>query len=220
MRKQIKEPEKTEAEIEDEKVKLKEEEPKEEEEVEKEGEEWTEEDEESFKKLYRKRRKCKKAVDLDEEEPKDGETLEKEEENPEQAAERAETITDKPVIGQNQNVFVPQTQVEGAREATGKEPGQESYSGKSKQVDLRKSPLFLELNSKISQLDGSVKKRLDAIEKSVKDRVEDINKTTEKLEKFYKQPFYKAISENVAPEATLKKSIGEQVKDGSIRYKE
>ena len=163
----------------------------------------------------------KKAVDLDEEEETaEGESIEKEEQNPEQSAEQAETITDKPVIGQSQNVFVPQTQVEGERDATGKEPGQESYSGKSKQVDLRKSPLFLELNSKISQLDGSVKKRLDAIEKSVKDRVEDINKTTEKLEKFYKQPFYKAISENVAPEATLKKSIKEQVQDGNIRYKE
>lgn len=210
MKKQIKEPEKTE---EEEKVKLKEED------EETEEDDWTEEDEEKYQKLYRKRCKKKKEVDLDEEEP-DDETLEKEEENPEQAAERAETITDKPVIGQNQNVFVPQTQVEGEREATGKEPGQESYSGKSARVDLRKSPLFLELSGKISQLDRNVKLRLDSIEKSVKDRVDDINKTTEKLEEFYKQPFYKAISENVAPEATLKKSIKEQIDEGQIRYKE
>jgi len=58
---------------------------------------------------------------------------------------------------------------------------------------------------------------MDAFEKSIKDRMDNIQKSAEKIEQFYKQPFYKAIDENASPEGIQKQTLKEQIAKG-IKY--
>jgi hypothetical protein len=59
---------------------------------------------------------------------------------------------------------------------------------------------------------------MSATEKSIADRLANIEKTVKAVEKFYRNPMYKAISENASPESTMKKSIKEQIADGQVRF--
>jgi len=78
--------------------------------------------------------------------------------------------------------------------------------------------LFVELSKQIDGLQEAVSKKFEAMEKSMKDRVANIEDTAKKIEKFYKQPMYKAVSESFGTEGTVKKSISQQLADGQINF--
>lgn len=125
-------------------------------------------------------------------------------------------------VPSTQNVFVPQSNARVGREASsgssaGQSPSEVSY-GKSVEPDLMKSPLFTGLSSQMTELQKAFEKKLEAMEKSFNDRVANINKSVAEIEKFYKQPFYKAINENVNPEAVEQKPFSKQIADGKVRY--
>lgn len=132
-------------------------------------------------------------------------------ENPSESATAAtseqHTMTSRPVINTAQNVYTPSSSVSVGRNATGNTPETTHYSGKSANLELQKSPLFMELS-----------KQMAALEKSVMDRLNNIQKMTAKVEKFYQQPFYKAIDENASPEGVQKMSVKEQIEKGNVRF--
>jgi hypothetical protein len=108
-----------------------------------------------------------------------------------------------------QHVYVPTTGVVGSRIAsapktTGVSPSDVTYSGKSVNPDLLKSPLFVELNKSIDGIRMTMSKKLEAIEKSLNDRLANLNKTLIAVESFYEQPFFKSI------DTTHTKSIKEK----------
>lgn len=178
-------------------------------------------------------KKAKKAVDettdtTTEVEKEDDTTTETEdidkaglEQNPSESAEAASqagsTVTPGKQTGQAQDVFVPQSGIPGSRMGQGKTPGQESYSGKSANPDLMKSPLFVELSKNIESLKGAVSKKLEAVEKSMQDRLANIEKD---LKKFYDQPFYKAVVDvpgNVG-NAKGQETVAEKIGKGNARF--
>lgn len=132
-------------------------------------------------------------------------------ENPSESADAGaagpHTTTAGAVIGTHQNVFNPSTAVSVGRNATGSSPSETHYSGKSANLELKKSPLFMELS-----------KQMAALEKSLMDRLTNVQKTVARVEKFYQQPFYKAIDENASPESVQKMSVSEQIQKGKVRF--
>jgi len=189
-------------------------------------------------KTKKKKKKLRMKEEEEDEEDEDEEDMEKEEDEDEDEDEtekgemggqnQAESASDstKPnntttpssVIGNPQNVFVPQTQVSGDRFASGSSPSEASYSGKSVNPDLMKSPLFVELSGQIDEFQKAVSKKIEAVEKSVSDRMVNIQKAISQIEEFYKKPFYKAIDENVSPESIMKETIETQIKNKQVRY--
>jgi len=135
--------------------------------------------------------------------------------NPGEAAQSSSTeghtTTSKPVINTRQNVFNPKTNVSSARNASdgkaqmGQSPSDISYTGKSVNPDLMKSPLFQELDRNINGIRTVMSKKIDSVEKSMNDRLDNLTKVMEKLEKFYNYPFYKSqdVSNSVS-EKSLK----------------
>jgi hypothetical protein len=181
---------------------------------------------------YKKKKKIKKE---DEDEDEDIEDIDEEEEeeeetekgemggvNPAESAQQStteqHTTTTRPVIGSRQHVLVPQSRIGGERIGRGTTPSEVTYTGKSADPDLMKSPLFTELSGQIDEFQKSVAKKIEAVEKSVSDRMNNIQKSVEKIENFYKQPFYKAIDENVSPEGVMKESISTQLEKGKVRF--
>jgi hypothetical protein len=206
---------------------------KEDEDEEEEDEDEEEEDDSKGREGIRYKKKKKKLKKEDEDDETEEEEEETEEEarksegsslgqTPQESAESSSTdehtTTPGKMTGKPQNVFTPQSGIPGNRMGTGRSPSEITYSGKSVEPDLMKSPLFVELSGEIEDLQKAVAKKVDAIEKSVSDRLDNIQKSVEKIEKFYKQPFYKAIDENVSPESTTRKSIEKQLEDGKIRF--
>jgi hypothetical protein len=179
-----------------------------------------EEEEETEEDKKCKKKKKKKAIDDEEEEDED--KLEKEEANPEQdtasATDANSTVTTGSVIAGKPDIFVPQTRVAGSRDASTGGNMVESFSGKSIQPDLMKSPLFVEISKQLTDMKASTEKKLAAIEKSVTDRVANIQKSVEVLDKLSKQPIYKAVSESNAPEAIVREGIKEQIEKGKLRF--
>jgi len=112
-----------------------------------------------------------------------------------------------------QDVFVPQSGISVARE-------QSTPMGKSVEPDLLKSPLFVNLSKQLDGIREAVSNKITALEKSVNDRLNNVLKDMDKIEKFYKQSFYKAIDENVAPESVQRQSISKQIADGEVRYRQ
>lgn len=129
------------------------------------------------------------------------------------APQEAEASSSQGKLSGNQNVFVPQSSVDGKRE-------QETPMGKSVEPDLMKSPLFVELSGQIGEFQKAFDKKIEAMEKSVEDRLANLQKTVSKVEQFYKAPLYKAVSENVGAESGFKKSLKEQITEGNIKYAE
>lgn len=140
--------------------------------------------------------------------------------NPEESESKGSsagnTTTPQPVIGQSQNVFVPQSGINVSRE-------QVTPMGKSAEIDLTKSPLWNGINSKLDEMNDAFKKRLESMEKSHSDRInnmkQDMEKTAKNLEKFYNGSFYKAASDEVGPESIKKDSIKDQIEKGMVRYR-
>jgi hypothetical protein len=177
-----------------------------------------------------------KSEDLEDEETKEEDLTEEEKkkrkakrmkgemggENPKEdtasATDANSTITTGNVIGTAQHVLTPNSGIAGTRNASGNEPSNTTYSGKSANTDLNKSPLFIELSKQMTGLDKAIKAKIEALEKSMSDRIANAQKALNKIEKFYSQPFYKAIDESVSPEATMHKSIEEQIKAGKVQF--
>jgi hypothetical protein len=117
-------------------------------------------------------------------------------------------------VPSSQNVFVPQSSISVSRE--------QPAFGKSADLDLMKSPIFVGLSEQISELKKALDVKLDSVAKSYNDRLDNMKKeltSTEKnLKKFYEQSFHKALGENVAPEGIIQKSIEDQMKSGQVRY--
>jgi len=134
------------------------------------------------------------------------------------ATDANSTITTGNVIGTAQHILTPSSTIAGTRNASGNEPSNTTYSGKSANTDLNKSPLFIELSKQMTGLDKAIKAKIEALEKSMSDRIANAQKALNKIEKFYNQPFYKAIDESVSPEATMHKSIEEQIKAGKVQF--
>ena len=173
------------------------------EELDKENEEEETAEDEDSEEDKKKKKKLKK-------EEGDGESPE---DDTESATDANSTITPNlSVPSQGQDVFVPPSDVNVSRE-------QETPMGKSVNPDLMKSPLFVSLSSQIDGIRDAVGKKVDALEKSVNDRLNNVLKDMAKIEKFYKQSFYKAIDENVAPESTINVPISKQIEEGKIRFR-
>lgn len=140
-------------------------------------------------------------------------------ENPEESAtegaDSTHSTTSMPVINTKQDVFNPPSGVNTGRNATGTTPGQESYSGKSANLDLMKSPLYAELSKSIAGMQKALNVRIEAMEKSVADRLVNVQKA---LDKWNTQSLYKGFDENNNPEAVMQKGITEQIRDGKVRY--
>jgi hypothetical protein len=178
-----------------------------------------------------KKKKVKKEAedDADAEEEsseEEEETTEKGEMGGENQAEGAQasttaghTITPGKMTGQKQNVFNPETKIQGTRIGTGTTPGQESYSSKSvENTDLLKSPLFTELSKQIGDMQKSIGKKVEAVEKSFADRLANLQRTVEAVEKFYEQPLHKGFVENAAPEGSIQKSVKQQLEEKNVRF--
>jgi hypothetical protein len=176
-----------------------------------------------------KKKKVKKEAEDDAEEEsseEEEETTEKGEMGGENQAEGAQasttaghTITPGKMTGQKQNVFNPETKIQGTRIGTGTTPGQESYSSKSvENTDLLKSPLFTELSKQIGDMQKSIGKKVEAVEKSFADRLANLQKTVEAVEKFYSQPLHKGFVENAAPEGSIQKSVKQQLEEKNVRF--
>ena len=76
--------------------------------------------------------------------------------------------------------------------------------------------LSIELSKSINALQEAINKRVDAFEKSVTDRITNISKQMEQVEKFYRQPFYKAIKDEANPEGVVK-SLAEKAMKGELQ---
>lgn len=128
-------------------------------------------------------------------------------------------------VPSSQNVFVPQTSVNVSREQTA--------LGKSAELDLTKSPIFVGLSEQIAKsvntLDvkfdefrKSLDKNFESITKSYNDRLDNMKKELSQVEKnlkkFYEQSFSKSLVENNAPEAITSKSVEQLKKEGKIQY--
>jgi hypothetical protein len=179
-------------------------------------EELTPEDIDEAKRLKRKRRKMRMKGELGGENPQ---------EQAEAAGTSASTITPSPLTpSPPQHIYVPPTGVVGERMgtigsiATGQAPSEVSYSGKSVNPDLLKSPLFVELSGQLENLQKAFNKKLEAVEKSVSNRIVNLQKSIGQVEKFYNQPFYKAIDEGFGPEGIQKQTITQQIKEGKVRF--
>lgn len=114
-------------------------------------------------------------------------------------------------VPSTQNVFIPQSAVSVSRE-------QVTPMSKSTDVDLSKSPLFVNISKQMDGLQTALTHKVDALEKSVNDRLKNIKSDMEKIEKFYGQSFHKALGENVSPEATQQLGISKQIADGKVRF--
>lgn len=134
-------------------------------------------------------------------------------EESQEGADAQHSTTSASVIGTKQDVFVPSSGIQTGRMATGNTPSETHYSGKS--ADMNKSPVFREISKQIADMGKAMDQKFAAIEKSFEDRVKNMQKA---VEKFYSQPLYKAVGENNGPEATLRKGISEQIKDGQVRF--
>jgi hypothetical protein len=158
----------------------------------------------------------------EEDEEKKKKKKKKQAENPEESNEDAaqsgeNTITpgmDTP--SKPQNVFVPPSSTDASREQD--VPIEEPMS-KAAELELSKSPLFLNLSAQIDKIKEAMSKKLDSVEKSVNDRLNNVLKDMGKIEKFYKQSFYKAAGENVAPEGVQALSIEKQLEMGKVRFR-
>lgn len=127
------------------------------------------------------------------------------------------TVTPGKMTGQAQDVFVPSSNVDVGRMGQGKTPGQESYSGKSVNPDLLKSPLFVELNKSIDSFGKTLSKKVEAMEKSTQARLDNLGAQLEKLEKFYSSPFYKSVQDT--PENAPKgQSVAERIGSGAVKF--
>jgi hypothetical protein len=138
--------------------------------------------------------------------------------NPEESetigASDPHTITPNMTVpSKGQNVFVPTSRISVSREQP-KYPNEVQL--KSASPDLNKSPLFVELTKQINGIQKALATKLEAVEKSYNDRLANLQKT---LDKFYAQPFYKSVNENVNPEAVLQQSIAKQIEKGSIEFR-
>jgi hypothetical protein len=144
------------------------------------------------------------------------------EQNPEEgAAEGAEgknTATPGKMTGKPQNVFSPPSRVSGDRQGKGTTPGQESYSGKSAEadLDLRKSPLYTDFSKQLERLEKTFGQKMDGVEKSFTERMDSIKKSIDNVEKFYKQPFYKAVVDT--PENAKSETVADKVNIGTLRF--
>lgn len=155
----------------------------------------------------RKRKLRMKQAEEDEEED-----MEKQEENPEQSASSGtddnSTISPNAGVPSTQNVFVPNSNISVGRNATnGIAPSDVSYSGKSVNPDLAKSPLFVELSKNIDGIRLTMSKKIEAIEKSINDRLDNLMKTVNRVEKFYDQPLYKSMNENLSQDTVKSVSL-------------
>lgn len=171
------------------------------------------EDSEDDEEEKKKKKKAKKEAEEEDDVEKAGL-----EEDPEEAEDEStdseHTISpNASVPSQSQNVFVPPSDVKVDRE-------QSTPMDKSVNPDLMKSPLFVNLSSQIDGIRDAVSKKVDALEKSVNDRLSNVLKDMGKLEKFYKQSFYKAVNENVSPESTQAQTITKQLEDGKVRFRQ
>jgi len=187
------------------------------------------EEEEETEEEKRKKKLRMKEAEGEEEDEEDEDETEKGElggQNPQEdtasATDANSTLSPNAGVPSTQNVFVPQSNVRVGRESSsgssaGQSPSEVTY-GKSANTDLLKSPLFVELSSQIGALKKSFEKKLEAIDKSMSDRVENLQKTAKQIEAFYKQPLYKSIDENAAPEAVMKKSVKEQIDAGKVKF--
>ena len=137
--------------------------------------------------------------------------------NPEEASTASDSAgnSTSPGMGvpSTQNVFVPQSNVNVAREQS------TPMDGMHKEIDFTKSPLFLKMSDKFDELQKVMASKLEAVEKSVNDRLKNLKSDMEKAEKFYGQSFYKATSEGVGPEGLKQNTISKQIEDGKVRYR-
>lgn len=123
-------------------------------------------------------------------------------------------------VPSTQQVLSNNSGIGGARNASsgssaGQSPADVHYSGKEAGVEpeLMKSPLFVELSKAIDGMQKALNKKVEALEKSVADRLGNIQKS---MEKFYSQPFYKAIDDSIGAEGVHKMSIKDQIEKGTI----
>lgn len=148
------------------------------------------------------------------------------EENPEEGAESGTDASSStsPNMGvpSTQNVaHGPATPSSAARMAnnSAQSPSEVSYTGKSYgNVDLNKSPLYVELSKQIGEMNKALMGKVNAIEKSMNDRLVNLQKTMSAVEKFYDRPLYKSVDENVNPEAVQAQSISKQIESGKVRF--
>jgi len=150
-------------------------------------------------------------------------------ENPQEdtasATDANSSISPKMGVPSTQDVFVPQSGVKVSREQpqypnevqmSGSQSGNIPSYGKSVNVELTKSPLFIELSKQINGMQNALGKKLEAVEKSYTDRIANLQKS---LDKFYSQPFYKSIDDAQGPEGIQKMSIKEQISKGKIEIR-
>lgn len=142
--------------------------------------------------------------------------------NPQQSAESSETAehTISPGEGKSgQNMQEGESSIDGKRE-------QDTPMGKSAEMNLAKSPLYMKLTQNFESIEKSFKERMDALEKSQKARFETLSKgmadmkaAEEKLSKFYSQPLYKSAVDSQGPEAIKTEgSVKEQIEKGKVRF--
>lgn len=150
-------------------------------------------------------------------------------ENPEEANAVATDATHSvsPGMGvpsQPQDVFVPQSNVNIAREQN-TPMAYAQPAAKSATIDLTKSPLFNGLSEQINDMRKALDARFDSIAKSYNTRLDNMEKTFNELQKsakgaedsikkFYDQPFYKATVDNTTSEMPVNK----QISTGKARF--
>ncbi len=197
----------------------------EDEDLKKEEEEAEEESEEE-----KKKKKAKKAKEDDEEDTEKGEAGgENPEEDSASGNDANSTISpNASVPSPKQHMMTPQSSVRvpreypknametvGPAEHSGNVPGY----GKAAQMNLQKSPMFMELSKNIHEMQKALTTKLESVEKSCEDRIANLQKTISKVEEFYKKPLYKGFAENINPEAIQKESVKEDsVLNGGNNY--
>jgi hypothetical protein len=145
-------------------------------------------------------------------------------ENPEESAASGadgnSTISPGAIVpGKGQNVFVPQSSIKVSRE-------QETPMGKSAEPDLMKSPVYLGIMKQLDGMQEAIVKKTEAmgaaIQKSMEDRLantkKEVDNMVNQMQKFYNQPMYKALGENVAPEGAKSETVSEQIAKGKVRF--
>lgn len=141
-------------------------------------------------------------------------------ENPEESGQisTTEPHSTSPGMGvpSTQNVFVPSSDAHVAREQHLPMDGMH----KSVDIDLKKSPLFVNLSGQIDGIKETMSKRLDSIEKSVNDRLNNVLKDLEKIEKFYQGPLYKALGENAVDKINQPDTLQKQIQEGKVKYRQ
>lgn len=132
-------------------------------------------------------------------------------ESPEEGAEEADqagnTISPNAGTPSTQDVFVPSSGVAGKRNASagskvgGQSPSEVSYTGKSAQPDLLKSPLYVGMSKQLNNFQKAMNDKFTAIEKSFADRISNLDKALKVLEN---QPVHKAFADTQVEKSVQK----------------